>query len=49
MGAEGRTFTTVVTASEAILWHPDAFVTRTVKLPEVITLMLGVVAPVDQR
>jgi hypothetical protein len=49
MGADGKTFTTVVTVSEAILWHPDAFVTRTEKLPEVLTFMPGVVAPVDQR
>jgi hypothetical protein len=49
IGAEGRALTTVVTASEATLWHPDAFVTRTVKLPDVFTFMLWVVAPVDQR
>lgn len=48
IGAEGGALATVVTASEAMLWHPDAFVTRTVKLPEVLTFMLWVVAPVDQ-
>jgi hypothetical protein len=35
MGAEGRAFTVVVTVSDGILWQPDAFVTRTVKLPDV--------------
>ena len=49
IGAEGRALTTVVTGSEEMLWHPDAFVTRTVKLPDVFTFMLWVVAPVDQR
>jgi len=49
MGAAGRALTTVVTASDAMLWHPDAFVTLTVKLPDVLTFMLWVVAPVDHK
>ena len=32
-----------------MLWHPDAFVTRTVKFPDVLTFMLWVVAPEDHK
>jgi hypothetical protein len=49
IGAEGRAFTTVITAADGTLRHPAAFVTRTVKLPEVLTFIPGVVAPVDHK
>ena len=49
VGCEGKGLTVTEVVPEGTLWHPLAFVTCTVKLPLVVTVMLRVVAPVDQR
>lgn len=49
VGREGSELTVTTTVGEGTLWHPLALVTLTVKLPEVLTVMLLVVAPDDQR
>ena len=49
VGAGGKAFTVTVTGSDTWLSHPPEFVTCTVKFPDVETLMLRVVAPVDHK
>jgi len=49
VGVAGKAFTVTVVGALAVLKHPAAFVTCTVYEPEVVTLIEGVVAPVDHR
>ena len=49
VGAVGNPSTVTTVGKDAELWHPPALVTCTVKLPDVVTLILWVVAPVDHK
>lgn len=49
VGLVGNGLTVTTAVAEGTLWHPPALVTRTVKLPAVVTVMLRVVARFDQR
>ncbi len=48
-GTAGAGLTVTAVAAEIGLWQPAAFVTCTVKLPEVVTLIICVVAPFDHK
>jgi hypothetical protein len=49
VGVAGKALTVTVVAADNALWQPAPFVTCTVKLPELLTFILGVVAPVDHK
>jgi len=48
-GAAGRGRTVTVVEGDGSLRHPAAFLTLTEYIPDVVTVMLLEVAPVDQR
>ena len=49
VGAAGKATTVTVMGSDSWLSHPAEFVTCTVKFPDVVTLILRVIAPVDHK
>ena len=48
-GIDGNGLTVTTVGTDGMLWHPAAFVTCTVKVPAVLTVILLEVAPVDHR
>ena len=49
VGLDGKGLTVTTAVAEGTLWHPPALVTRTVKFPLAVTVMLRVIALFDQR
>jgi hypothetical protein len=49
VGVTGKVFTVTIVATDELLWHPLAFATFTVYVPDVVIPILAVVAPFDHK